>query len=220
MATRRAIKATQNLESPAAMTTGQRTDLQVIVNNNLNNRKGRTNMTPTTATNATKKRIQRTVFDLTAFQKVKLVKDVEMPKKPESIKEALEMVGGEGDPNSTARLLQVIYDGLAADVSAKAWDDITGFKLAGKLEADEDGVQQFVAEPKLVNDPKAVLPEEDYTGKYADENKEDLINAAILSIAKMQGYDKSLSKEKKAELKEKAADFLRSNPAMLASIQG
>jgi len=47
-----------------------------------------------------------------------------------------------------------------------------------------------------------------------------LINAAVLSLAKMQGYSKEQSKEQKKELKDKAREFLRSNPAMLASIQG
>lgn len=210
---RRTIKATQNLQEPGEMTHGQVTDLKVIVNNVNNTRKERKTMTPSNESPKVK-RIQRTVFDLNAFDSIKLVKDVEMPKKPESVPEALEMVGGD-----TNRLLQVIYDGLASDVANKAWEDISGFKLAGTLDKDKDGVTTFTLEPKMLSDLK-VAPGEEYNGNFADEAKADLINAAILSIAKMQGYDKSLSKDKKAELKEKATEFLRSNPAMLASIQG
>jgi hypothetical protein len=159
-----------------------------------------TQMNPTTETNeaastneVATKSVQRTVFDLTAFDDLKLTKEVALPAKPTSIQEALAAV-----ENSTPRLLEIIYEGLIADATSKAWDQIEGFHIV-----NEDGEAGEL-----------------YTGKYADEAKGKLINAAILSLAKMQGYDKNLSREKKRELKEKATEFLRSNPAMLQSIQG
>lgn len=148
-------------------------------------------MTPTNNEVKTKK-VQKTVFDLTEFDNIKLVKEVELPKKPESIKEALEML-----ENNTEKLLAVIYDGLVSDTTEKAREDMTGF-----LVVNEEG-----------------KPGDSYSGQFADEAKGELINAAVLSLAKMQGYEKSLTPEKKRELKDKAREFLRSNPAMLASIQ-
>lgn len=142
--------------------------------------------------NATR-RVQQTVFDLVKFDDVKLVKDVILPAKPTSTEEALAACG-----NDVAKFLNVIHDGLIAEAVERAKDSIEGFKVVG-----EDGE-----------------PGEDYNGKYADEEKGKLINNAILSLAKMQGYDKSLPPERKRELKEKATSFLRDNPAMLATIQG
>ena len=150
-----------------------------------------TQMNPTTEQTATK-RIQNTVFDLKEFDNVKLLKDVELPKKPATLEEATAMVGG-----NTEKFLSVFYEGLVADAIEQERANTEGWKVA--------------------NDDNT--PGELYTGQSADEAKGDLINAAILSLAKMQGYNKDLSREKKRELKEKAAEFLRSNPAMLASIQ-
>lgn len=137
--------------------------------------------------------VQKTVFDLLKFDDVMLKKPITLPNRPTTIEEALAAVG-----NDSAKLLNVIHDGLKADARERAKADMTGFLVVG--EDDELG--------------------EVYTGKYADEAKGKLINNAILSIAKMQGYDKSLPPEKKRELKEKATTFLRENPAMLATIQG
>jgi len=147
-------------------------------------------MTPTTP--ATLK-VTRTVFDLTAFDDIKLVKQVTPPAKPTSLEEALAAVG-----NDKSVLLAVIYEGLEAKAREAAYQDINGFLIV-----PEDGE-----------------PIEEYTGKFADETKGKLINNAILALAKMNGFDKSLPKDKKAQLKENATQFLRDNPAMLASIQG
>lgn len=139
------------------------------------------------------KTTQRTVFDLQKFDDVKLVKEFAVPAKPTSLEEALAAVG-----NDQSKLLEVIHSGLTAAAANDAYNNIEGFKVVG-----EDGE-----------------PSEPYTGKYADEDMGKKINAAILSLAKLQGYDKSLSPAKKNELKESATNFLRSNPAMLASIAG
>lgn len=149
-----------------------------------------TQATPAPA--ATTKAINRTVFDLAKFEDVKLTKTITLPNKPANIQEALTAVGGD-----TEKLLNVIYEGLVADASDTARDQIDGFKVIG-----EDGE-----------------PGELYIGKYADEEKSKLIGNAVLSMAKMFGYDKSLPVAKKNELKDRAMAFLKENPAILASIQ-
>jgi hypothetical protein len=133
--------------------------------------------------------VTTTVFDLTAFDDVKLTKTVTLPTQPTTLEEALAAVG-----NDKGKLLDVIHEGLIAAAKDAARADMTGWNDA---ETDEA-----------------------YTGTYADEAKGKLINAAILSLAKMQGFSKSLEPAQKRALKEKAAAFLRSNPAMLAGIQG
>lgn len=147
------------------------------------------NPAPTVETRKT----QVTVFDLQLFDDVKLVRDVQLPTKPSTIEEALNLVGNDKDA-----LLKVIFDGLCEHAVNEARKDLSTFSVVG-----EDG-----------------KPGELYTGTPCSEEKGDAINKAILGIAKAMGYDKSLPKEKKAALKEQAAEFIRSNPAMLASIQG
>lgn len=149
-------------------------------------------MTPTTVTLPTAK-IQRTVFDLTAFDDVKLVKTVTLPTAPTTLEEALAAVG-----NDSEKLLKVIHEGLVSETKSAAYESIEGFQTL-----NEDGT-----------------PGDTYAGKFADEEKGKLINNAILSIAKINGYEKSLTPEKKRELKDRATAFLRDNPAMLASLQG
>lgn len=148
-------------------------------------------MTPTTTQPTAK--VQRTVFDLAIFDDQKLTKTITLPTKPSTLEEALAACG-----NDSAKLLDVIHEGLVAETKSAAYDNIEGFQVV-----NEDGTAGDA-----------------YTGKFADEEKGKLINNAILSLAKINGYDKSLSKEKKQALKEKATAFLRDNPAMLASLQG
>jgi hypothetical protein len=140
------------------------------------------------------KTVQRTVFDLTTFDDVKLKKEVPLPPKPQSIEEALAAVG-----NDSSKLLDVIYEGLVGQKMDAEYSDINGFKVVG-----DDGE---------IGD--------EYKGTYADESKTKLINAAVLTFAKLNagGSWDTLSKEKKRELKDNAIAFMRSNPAMLASIQ-
>jgi hypothetical protein len=148
--------------------------------------------TNVTSLNPTAK-VTRTVFDLTAFDDVKLVKPaVVLPTKPSTLEEALAACG-----NDSAKLLDVIHEGLVSEAKSVAYDTIEGFQVVG-----EDGE---AGEP--------------YTGQFADDAKGKLINNAILAIAKINGFDKSLPKERKAALKDKATSFLRDNPAMLASLQ-
>lgn len=144
-------------------------------------------------TNAVTSKVQRTVFDLLSFDDLKLVKTVTLPGKPTTLEEALAAVG-----NDSERLLNVIHEGLVAETKAAAYESIEGFCVT-----NEDGTAGDA-----------------YVGKFADEEKGKLINNAILSLAKINGYSKDLGAEKKRELKEKATAFLRDNPAMLASLQG
>jgi hypothetical protein len=141
------------------------------------------------------KTVTRTVFDIQKFDDVKLQKVVPLPAKPATIEEALAAVG-----NDSSKLLDVIYEGLVGQQMDAEYNNIKGFKVVG-----EDGELG-----------------EDYTGQYADESKTKLINAAVLTFAKLNagGTWDTLSKEKKRELKDNAIAFMRSNPAMLASIQG
>src|SRR5215471_18305606 len=147
-------------------------------------------MTPETQNTAI---VQKTVFDLTAFNDVLLKKEVTLPARPKNIEECMTAI-----ENDTEKFISIFYEGLVEDAKSKARENMSGFKTV-----DDDGNLG-----------------EEYSGNYADEKKGELINAAVLSLAKMQGYSKELPKEKKAELKDKAREFLRSNPAMLASIQG
>lgn len=138
--------------------------------------------------------VTTTVFDLTAFDDVKLTKTITLPTQPTTLDEALAAVG-----NDKAKLLNVIHEGLIAEAKENARTNMTGFHV--------------------VNDEGEADPAE-YAGKYADEAKGKLINNVILSFAKMNGFSKDLPKEKKRELKEQATAFLRNNPAAIAGIQG
>ncbi len=137
-------------------------------------------------------RIQRTVFDLASFSEVTLKKDVEAPKRPSTPSEALEMVGG-----STEKLIDLIYKGLKEEVRNAEYEKIEGFRYV-----DDNG---NLGEP--------------YEGKFADESKQATINAVVLNIAKLQGYNKDMTAAQKEASKEKARSFIRDNPAMIASIQ-
>lgn len=145
-------------------------------------------MTPTAIETQT---ATMTVFDLKTFDDVKLTLDVPLPAKPTTLEEALAAVG-----NDSQKLLDVIHEGLAADAIVQAKKNPHQFFVV------EDGTQTT----KL------------YDGTFADEAKGKLINNAILALAKMNGFEKSLDPKKKAELKERATQFLRENPSMLSNI--
>lgn len=155
-------------------------------------------MTPQTAengsTNASTSRVTRSVFDLKEFDNIQLGKEVELPKKPESMQEVSDMFA-----NNTQKLLDLIYEGMKEDAKDQARKDLSGFRV---IDDETDKLGDL------------------YEGKFADENKGKIINDAVLAIAKMQGFGKDKSKEEKRALKEKAREFLRANPAMIESLQG
>ena len=152
-------------------------------------------MTPTTGTTAETLKVQRTVFDLSTFDDVKLIKTVQAPAKVASVEDALAAVG-----NSVEDLLAVINKGLVDKARDAAYEDMNGFAVA-----NEDGE-----------------PGDQYQGTFADDKKSKLINGAVLNFAKMfaGGSWDSASKEQKRAHKDAAVTMIRSNPAMLQSIQG
>jgi hypothetical protein len=173
----------------------KRRSTNLNVNDSSQSGQGEEKMTPTaqqSTTGAKTKKIQWTVFDLGTFDDVKLLKEVAMPDKPADLESAVNLIG------NTDRLLELIYTGMCDEATEQARKVVEGWKVA-----DEDNE-----------------PGEDYTGKFADEAKGKLIGNAVLTLAKLNGYDKSLPKEKKDELKEKAKKFLRDNPAMIQGMQG
>jgi hypothetical protein len=151
-----------------------------------------TSQTQPTETKTNTKPVQVTVFDLKTFDKVTLSKDVTMPEKPTSLEDALAAVGNDKDV-----LLSVIYDGLCERTADEAKKDLSTFTY----ENDEG-------------------EEVTFDGIPCDEKKGKAINGVILGLAKAMGFDKSLSKEKKRELKESARDAIRQNPVMLKAFQG
>lgn len=145
------------------------------------------------------KRIQKTVFDLGTFSNVTLYKDVTLPKKPGSIQEAIASVG-----NNQEALMDLIFEGLKAKVLAESSDDMTGFcKGTGDYPLD-------------MKNPLGEV----YSGASASKEKKDLINSAVLGIAKMLGYSSENTSEKNAELKAQAMTIVRGNPVMMKSLQG
>jgi hypothetical protein len=149
-------------------------------------------MTPTNGTPATKT-VQKTVFDLQKFDDVLLKKEVTLPPPVQSVEDALAAVG-----NDASKLLSVINAGLEDLALNQAREDMNGFRVV-----DAEGELGEV-----------------YSGRAADEETGKKINAAVLTIAKLNGYEKSLSPEKKAAIKAKSIQFFRDNPAMLGSIAG
>jgi hypothetical protein len=147
------------------------------------------------------KRIQKTVFDLGTFKNVTLYKDVEQPKKPADLKEAQQMVGG-----STEALLNLIYTGLVAKTNEDAQKVIDGFHYC---------TADYPLDPN-----KRPALEGEYTGNYAEGEKKAMINAAVLSMAKMMGYASGNSAEVNDKYREQAMEIIRANPVMLKSLQG
>lgn len=140
------------------------------------------------------KETQKTVFDLAKFDNVLLKKKFQTPKHPTDIKEVLADMGGD-----MKKLLNLVYDGLMKQAQDAAYESNEGW-----YQTDEKG--DITAEP--------------YTGQFASEEKRSQIQAAVLTLAKLNGYDKNLSPEEKNAKKEIAMKFLRDNPAMLGGLQG
>lgn len=138
------------------------------------------------------KTIAMSVFDLASFDDVKLEKDVPVPSKPTTLEEALQACG-----NDSAKLLDVIHEGLISEALESARGDMSGWTMD-----DENGKP---------------VP---YTGNYADEKKTKAINAAVLNLAKINGYDKNIGADAKRAIKDRMKQFLRDNPVILGSIQG
>lgn len=149
--------------------------------------------TQTTSTKEDNRPItQKTVFDLKLFDDVLLKKRYDAPVPPTSIEEALAMLG-----NDQKALLKVITDGLASHARETAYNDPTGW-----MTTDDSG--------DLTNEP--------YTGKYADEDAGKKINAVVMSLAKMRGFEKSLPPAEKNKIKDQVKQNLRDNPIFLGDL--
>lgn len=153
------------------------------------------------------KRIQKTIFDLDTFGSVTLYKDVTLPARPSSIAEAQAHVG-----NSSEKLLDLIYEGLKAQVLKDASDD--------KKDSGKATTFSYCKEDYPLDREKNPTLGDLYTGQSASKEKKDIINSAILSMAKMFGYDSSKSAEENEKAKQQARDIIKSNPVMLKSLQG
>jgi hypothetical protein len=149
------------------------------------------NVNPTPTVEKKYSPITKTVFDLKTFQDVKLEKPFVPPAEPKSLEDALAAVGHDNN-----KLVQLIHKGMLAEARDNQYDDMTGFII----QSDEGEGQP-------------------YSGTFADESQGKLINAGILTMAKLYagGAWDTKSAEEKKKLKETAAEFIRSNPAMLAS---
>lgn len=134
-----------------------------------------------------------TVFDLQQFDDVKLVREVELPTKPETIEQALAHVGHDKEA-----LLNVIYDGLCERAVEEAKKHPETFHVV-----TDDGESEDL-----------------YTGTPVSEEKGKAINLSVLNLAKAMGYDKSLPLEKRKALKQAAFDALKGNPALITMLQG
>lgn len=90
-------------------------------------------------------RVQRSIFDLDAFEDVTLVKEFEHTE-AESVQEALQRVGNNND-----KLLAIINEGLRAEARRKEATSPDGwhtFNDEGEINGDFSGT---VADPKAVN---------------------------------------------------------------------
>lgn len=134
--------------------------------------------------------VTRTVFDLTSFDDVKLKKPFPLPEKPATVAEALALVG-----NDEAQLLDLIYKGVVSKARDAAYASDQGWVTVEE-------------------------PSEAYNGRFADEETGKKIDAAILALAKVNGYSKDLDKAKKEAIKAEVTGFLRANPGMLKGIMG
>lgn len=131
------------------------------------------------------------VKNLETFEDVLLAKTVPTVPPVVSVEEALRRVG-----NDHKKLLSLIQEGLQADAIESARDSNDGW-----FETDDDG------------DPTEVP----FTGTAADSK---VVNFAVLSVAKMMfDFDSATTKEQKREAKKLAAEEIKSNPRMLASLQ-
>jgi hypothetical protein len=131
------------------------------------------------------------VKNLDTFEDVLLAKTVPTVPPVVSVEEALHRVG-----NDHKKLLSLIQEGLQADAIEQARNSNDGW-----FETDEDG------------DPTDV----EFTGTAADSK---VVNFAILNVAKiMFDFDAATTKEQKREAKKLAAEEIKSNPRMLASLQ-
>lgn len=142
----------------------------------------------------TSPKTQRTFFNLDTFENVLLVKSFDLPVKPATVQEALELV-----ENNEAALLDLIHSGLCANVRSAAYENTVGW-----YNCDEN---------KEATEP--------FTGTLASDEVSKLIDLAVISNAKLMsgGEFKSLDPAVKKTLKDDARAFIKSNPKIVDSIK-
>lgn len=184
----------RGIESMASVAISQEIENSVVKAKGLKARKEKTMSDTIVVPGVETKETQKTVFDLSKFDNILLKKKFTVPARPSQVSDVLAILGGDTDA-----LMDLLRDGLMKRAQDAAYNSNDGW-----FATDEDG--EITSEP--------------YTGNYASAEKQDMINAAVLTLAKLNGYDKGLSKEDKKAKKDAARKFLRDNPAMLGGLQG
>jgi hypothetical protein len=134
--------------------------------------------------------VQRQVFDLSTMTDVTARKPHASAPEVTSIEQALSLLG-----NDSKRLFSIIQNGLEADIKKTA-----GNEPGGWLTEDEDG--------------KYTVP---FSGIEADRDK---FNALRLMIAKTSfGWTKDSTQEQKEAIYKAAADFIKSQPVLVAGLK-
>jgi hypothetical protein len=146
-------------------------------------------MTPTQASETKKFPLVKTVIDLNTFSDIVLRKEYEFIPVA-SIQEAQAKLG-----NDTAKLLQVINDGLRAEISRQNRDSAEGWFL------DDDGK----------------IGDQVFDGAIAHSKT---VNVFVLNLAKtMFEYNNDAPKAERDAAKKAAVEFIQSQPKMLEGLK-
>jgi len=161
------------------------------------------NVTPKATEYTDDNSVSKSVFDLSVFDDVDLVKPVVYPAKPATLDEAMAALNNDQDA-----IVEAIYKGICAQAKKDAVESNDGW-LIKKVEEVEDGDDKITYEPFTGNPAKL------------SEKKQKALTLAVLNIAKVtNGYDPSMTKEARKASRENAKKLIRESPAMLRSIQG
>lgn len=134
--------------------------------------------------------VQRTILDLSTMGEITVRKPHASAPEVTSVEQALTLLG-----NDTKKLFAIIHDGLEAEIKKTA-----GAEPGGWFTQDED--------------EKYTVP---FTGTQADRDK---FNSLVLTMAKTAfGWGKDLTNEQKVAVKAKAADYIKSQPILLAGLK-
>lgn len=140
--------------------------------------------------------VTASVLDLTTFEDVRVVKQAEFSPVT-SVEEALARLA-----NNTEKLLAVINDGLKEEARESLKSDTSKPWRTFKTDDDGEELDELNGE---------------FTGKMAKDPK--AVNAFVLNMAKtMYGFEKGAPIEKKREAKEKARNFIKSNPEIMGAL--
>lgn len=134
---------------------------------------------------AEKEAVQRTIFDLDTMAEVVVSKEHDVAPEITSVEQALALLG-----HDTKRLFSIIQEGLTSEIKNKAGNEPDGWFVA-----DDEG--------------DFTVP---FVGTRADIKA---VNQLVLTLAKTAlGWDKSMTKEQKADVKAKAMDAIKTTPLL------